>query len=152
MLDCKKEFCSEPVKSDDTAVIKSMCTLFDALTSRLEEVTVAKDGENARADYLEYIEKWFVFAVIWSIGATIEDSSRREFENVLISIEPAMFPHSCSVYDAYVHEEKKQFSPWSDKIPQSKIDRNKSFNQIIVPTVDTTRNRYITNVLLNKNV
>lgn len=42
--------------------------------------------------YNLYVEKWFVFCLIWSIGATVEEQSRREIDYVLRDIE-SMFPH-----------------------------------------------------------
>lgn len=48
-----------------------MCKLFDALCGKINKT----DDEDPDAFYL-YIEKWFVFCLIWSIGATVDEGSR----------------------------------------------------------------------------
>lgn len=74
-----------------------MCKLYDALCSKLHQ------GEDEDIEsYKLYIEKWFVFCLIWSIGATVEETSRREIDYILRDIE-SMFPHSNTVYEHYLN-------------------------------------------------
>jgi dynein heavy chain len=74
-----------------------MCKLYDALCSKLNQ------GEDEDIEsYKLYIEKWFVFCLIWSIGATVEEGSRREIDYILRDIE-SMFPHSNTVYEHYLN-------------------------------------------------
>lgn len=46
-----------------------MCALFDAL----EEQWIAQEKEMPKDDFFAYTEKWLVFSMIWSIGATIDE-------------------------------------------------------------------------------
>jgi dynein heavy chain len=39
-----------------------------------------------------YVEKWFVFCLIWSVGATVDEQSRKLIDYILRDIE-SMFPH-----------------------------------------------------------
>jgi len=97
VLTVKRTYCTELVKTSETACIRSLTNLFDAL------VTNFKQGEEEnRTDFLFYIEKWFVFCLIWSVGATVDESSRREIDNILRDIEP-MFPHSNTVFEHYIN-------------------------------------------------
>jgi dynein heavy chain len=48
------------------------------------------------------VEKWFVFCLIWSVGATVEEGSRKEIDYILRDIE-SMFPHSNTVYEHYLN-------------------------------------------------
>ncbi len=85
------------VATSEVACIKSFCNLYDSL------VLGFKQGEEENhADFLFYIEKWFVFCLIWSVGATVDEGSRREIDNILRDIEP-MFPHSNTVYEHYIN-------------------------------------------------
>jgi len=74
-----------------------MCNLYDALCSK-----VAKGEEEDEESFKLYLEKWFVFCLIWSVGATVEETSRREIDYVLRDIE-SMFPHSNTVFEHYLN-------------------------------------------------
>jgi len=74
-----------------------MCKLYDALCSKLTKF----EDEETEAFKL-YIEKWFVFCLIWSVGATVEEGSRRDIDYILRDIE-SMFPHSNTVYEHYLN-------------------------------------------------
>jgi len=95
-----------------------------------------------------YVEKWFVFCLIWSIGATVEEGSRREIDYILRDIE-SMFPHSNTVYEHYLNQEKHEWAPWDEKLQANWKPVDKDFHKINVPTVDTIRNRYIVQALLD---
>ena len=90
----------------------NFCRLFDTLCKGL-----VKDPEEGMEEYKTYVEKWFVFCLIWSIGATVEEGSRREIDLILREIE-AMFPHQNTVYDHYLNKEKKDWAPWDERIPK----------------------------------
>jgi len=145
ILTVKRTYCQELVKTSETACIRSLCNLFDALATELKQ-----GEEENRTDFLFYIEKWFVFCIIWSVGATVEEKSRREIDNILRDIEP-MFPHTNTVYEFYINQEKKDWAPWEEKIPNNWKAVGKEFHEIMVPTVDTVRNRFITQALLAKD-
>lgn len=144
VLNIKRVYCTEMVTTSEIACVRNFCNLYDNLA------TGFKQGEEEnRGDFLFYIEKWFVFCIIWSIGATVDEASRREIDNILRDIEP-MFPHSNTVYEHHIDLQKKDWVSWESTISQYK-PIGKEFHEIIVPTVDTVRNRYITKAILNTN-
>jgi len=53
-------------------------------------------------DYMAYVEKYFVFAMIWSVGATVDEFSRREIDNVMRDTD-AQFPNQDTVYEYYIN-------------------------------------------------
>jgi dynein heavy chain len=120
-----------------------MCKLYDALCSKL---TQGEDEDHEA--YKLYLEKWFVFCLIWSVGATVEEGSRREIDYILRDIE-SMFPHSNTVYEHYLNQEKHEWAPWDEKLQANWRPIDKDFHKINVPTVDTVRNRYIVQALLD---
>lgn len=77
--------------------MRSLTRLFDECTKSLQ-----KGEEESREDFLNYIEKWFVFSLIWSVGATVNEQSRREIDNIMRDIE-AMFPHTNTVFEYYIN-------------------------------------------------
>ena len=78
--------------------MRSLTRLFDECTKSLQ-----KGEEESREDFLNYIEKWFVFSLIWSVGATVNEQSRKEIDNIMRDIE-AMFPHTTNtVFEYYIN-------------------------------------------------
>jgi dynein heavy chain len=87
VLKVKKLKCSELVKSSETACVINMCHLFDALCLNLRKA----EDEDFEA-FKNQIEKWFVFSLIWSVGATVEENSRKEIDLILRDLD-SLFPH-----------------------------------------------------------
>lgn len=145
VLKVKKTQCKELVQTSETACVINLCKLFDALCKNLKK----SDDEEQEA-YLLYFEKWFVFCLIWSIGATVEEQSRREIDYILRDIE-SMFPHQNTVFEHYINTEKKDWSPWEEKLQANWKPVEKEFHKINVPTIDTVRNRFIVQTLLDNN-
>ena len=77
--------------------MRSLTRLFDECIKSLQ-----KGEEESRKDFLNYIEKWFVFSLIWSVGATVNEQSRKEIDNIMRDIE-AMFPHTNTVFEYYIN-------------------------------------------------
>jgi dynein heavy chain, axonemal len=80
----------------------------------------------------------------------VQESSRKAIDEILSDIE-AIFPHASTVYEHYLNKEKREWAPWDEKLSQG-IGRaaTTEFHKIIVPTVDTHRNRHIVQSLLNQ--
>lgn len=143
ILKCKKDHCQEMVKTSDVSQVRNLCKLFDALCNHL------KRGDDEDVDsFMTYIEKMFVFCLIWSIGASVEEGSRREIDNVLRDIEP-MFPHASTVFELYMNPDKKDWGNWNEKVLPTWRPQGKEFHEIIVPTVDTVRNKFVLQTLLD---
>ena len=106
----KKTQCKELVSTSESSCVYNLCKLFDALCKNLKRA----DDED-QDTYFLYVEKWFVFCLIWSIGATVEEQSRREIDYILRDIE-SMFPHSNTVYEHFINNEKKDWAPWDEKL------------------------------------
>lgn len=130
----KATTCKELVPTSESACIMNFCKLYDSVWGTTKK---AADGDTA--NFIAYIEKIFVFALIWSIGATLAEQSRRELDILLRDIEP-MFPHANTVYEYHVSPEKQDFSPWEDFIQNNwKPQAGIAFYDIYVPTLDTAR-------------
>jgi dynein heavy chain len=68
MCKTKNSNCKELVASSETANIRNFCHLYDAVFGNSKK-TPEEDAENFKC----YITRIFVFALIWSIGATIQE-------------------------------------------------------------------------------
>jgi dynein heavy chain len=60
-----------------------------------------------------------------------------------------MFPHSNTVFEHYINTEKKDWASWEDKLSANWKPAGKEFHEINVPTVDTIRNRFIVQSLMD---
>ena len=106
------------------------------------------------ADIITSIEALFLFAVIWSVGATANDDGRRMFSAFIrqechASKMSWPFPKQGSVYDYLFIIETKKWTRWIDIIDKYEIDSRLSFSEIIVPTTDSVRNTYLLDILLS---
>mmetsp|Transcript_9247 Transcript_9247/g.8696 ORF Transcript_9247/g.8696 Transcript_9247/m.8696 type:complete len:154 (-) Transcript_9247:520-981(-) len=137
VLNVKKAQCKELVPTSISSCVFNLCRLFDALCKNLQ-----KHEEEDIDSFKEYIEKWFVFCLIWSIGATVEESSRVEIDLILRDIQ-SMFPHTNTVFDYYINQEKKDWEAWEARLPANWKPQGYDFHKINVPTIDTVRNRYV---------
>jgi dynein heavy chain len=121
-----------------------MCQLFDNQIlsfPRLPE----EDYETWRV----LMEKLFVYCLIWSVGGTVEERSRKDIDYILRDIE-SIFPHQNTIYEHYLNVEKRDWSAWEERIPATYKPQEKDleFHIIQVPTVDTARNKYLVQSLL----
>ena len=105
--------------------------------------------ENKANDELFWIkfEKWFTYCVIWSLGAPVQEDSRKAFDTLIRNIED-VFPLSQTVYDSYINAEKCEFVKWEDRLTILPVNwKPKELttprHRLLVDTVDTIRCRYL---------
>ena len=103
------------------------------------------------------LQSTFLFAVVWSIGATCDANGHDKFSNFFSELSSGKIeghempsavgkiecplPVEGKVYD-YLFEQKGRgkWIPWLDLIKDKSIDPNiKHLSEIIVPTLDTAR-------------
>ena len=139
-----KKSCKELVPTSETACVRSFCQLFDNQYSNFPKVA----GEDFEAWKL-LMEKLFVYCLIWSVGATVEEYYRKAIDNVLRDIE-SIFPHQNTIYEHYLNPEKRDWAAWEEKIPAIYKPQEKGleFHILSVPTVDTARNKHLIQSLL----
>ena len=53
------------------------------------------------------------------------------------------------IYDYGIDATTHRFDPWTEQIPMFEFDPNKSFFEIIVPTSDTVKYKYLLNILMS---
>lgn len=132
-MECKRTKCTEPVQTNVINNIIALTNVYDAFA------TGADLDKNDDAYWL-LLEKWFVFSLVWSVGATVDEQGRDAIDTCVRDIESG-FPHSGYIYDYYVNVEKKEWVNWAEKLSvKPTIVPGTAFSRIFVPTVDTYRN------------
>ena len=79
LLKFKDNNCHEPVKGSEFCAVVSLCALYDALCKA--ETGFRKDALGA--DYNAIAEKLFVFALTWSVGASVDEGGRKKVRKFL---------------------------------------------------------------------
>ncbi|KTF88877.1 hypothetical protein cypCar_00027703 [Cyprinus carpio] len=118
----------------------------------------------------ELIEPWFIFSLIWSVGATGDAASCQRFSSWLRGkmVEEKVqlcFPEEGLVYDYHLDdagiscfdeeeeedgkERKVQWVNWMKYAQEVVITPETSYSDIIVPTVDTVRMSFLIDMLLS---
>jgi dynein heavy chain len=120
-----------------------MMKLYDALQDNIR-----KGEDEGQEEFLGYVEKWFVFAMIWSVCCTVDESSRKAMDDAVREVEP-LFPPSHTIFEYFIKLEKRDFVNWETELGGGMKTQQTEFTKIIVPTIDTVRNRYIVNALIN---
>ena len=105
------------------------------------------------ADLSTCIEPLFIFALIWSVGATTNEDGRRLYDAFLrqelhCNKFAWSFPKTGMVYDFVFLMDTKKWVKWMEIIEKFEIDAKLSFSEIIVPTMDSVRNTYLLDLLL----
>ncbi|KAJ3242061.1 Dynein heavy chain 2, axonemal [Chytriomyces hyalinus] len=137
--------CEELVPVPEISAVRSFTVLFDALATPENGVDVSDQDT-----YPRMIELWFLFSVIWSLGGSLTDESRKRFDMFLREIE-GQFPSKDTVYEYLVDKQNKSWAAWEDKLQAGwRYSPNTPFYKIFVPTVDTIRNEFIVQALINK--
>ncbi|XP_074081622.1 dynein axonemal heavy chain 2 isoform X3 [Macrotis lagotis] len=142
-LTFKKENCQELVPVPEYSGIISLCKLFSALATPENGVNPA-DGEN----YVNMVEMNFIFSLIWSVCASVDEESRKKIDSFLRELEGS-FPNKDTVFEYFVDPKLKNWMTFEEKLPKSwRYPPNTPFYKIMVPTVDTVRYNYLVSALV----
>uniref|UniRef100_A0A8C6W7X2 Dynein axonemal heavy chain 2 n=1 Tax=Nannospalax galili TaxID=1026970 RepID=A0A8C6W7X2_NANGA len=143
ILTFKKENCNELVPLPEYSSIISLCKLYSVLATPENGVNPA-DGEN----YATMVEMTFVFSMIWSVCACVDEDGRKKIDSYLREIEGS-FPNKDTVYEYFVNPKMRSWTSFEEKLPKSwRYPPNAPFYKIMVPTVDTVRYNYLVNTLV----
>ncbi|XP_031338901.1 dynein heavy chain 2, axonemal-like isoform X2 [Photinus pyralis] len=142
-LDFKRLHCKETVICSELNLVGSLCRLLEVFATSDNGV----DPKNE--DTFEEIAKlWFMFCLVWSVCATVNEDGRRKLD-AYIREKEGIFPLKDTVYEYFVDVRKKCFSSWEEKLSDNwRYSPGSPFFKIIVPTVDTVRYRCIVETLL----
>ncbi|GBP84495.1 Dynein heavy chain 1, axonemal [Eumeta japonica] len=153
--------CIELVGSIDCALVLKFLELMDL---KLRPLTGKDDKPPPSPAFQALMPRlapcWVVWAVIWSVGGTIDHTSRRVFSEFIRGITKEadmrpLFPEEGSVYDYNLHdggftdltEDGEPANPywygWMANVEQYEVDPEAQFADIEVPTLDNVRSAAI---------
>ncbi|XP_009304459.3 dynein axonemal heavy chain 1 [Danio rerio] len=168
-----RESIKEVITSMDSNLTCSLLKLLDCFFQPFIPREGKKPHSQEKLSRLqELIEPWFIFALIWSVGATGDANSCQRFSVWLRGkmVEEKIqlcFPEEGAVYDYNLDdagiscfddedgegkERKVQWVSWMKYAQEVVITPETRYSDIIVPTVDTVRMSFLIDMLLsNKN-
>ncbi|XP_060896803.1 dynein axonemal heavy chain 2-like [Labrus mixtus] len=141
--DFKKVNCKELIPISELNGITSCCRLYDSLATSSNGINTS-DTENLG----RMVALWFVFSLIWSICASVDEDGRRKIDNFLREME-GTFPIKDTVYEYYVDTKNKIWASFEEKLPKGwRYNAEAPFYKIMVPTVDTVRYNFLVEALV----
>jgi len=157
---------SEPVVTEDSQLVISLCLLLQALFNEnaatanscaakdaLSEETPLKPRSMSAMEAGEFeklLMPAFCFAMTWTVAGSCDAKTRKMFEREMESWFPNVsMPRGGGPYDGYIdfHEGPK-YKNWSNLVPQFVFDEGVSYFQMLVPNPDTVRFSYVIDRML----
>ncbi|XP_060776842.1 dynein axonemal heavy chain 3 [Neoarius graeffei] len=156
-LDFIAHNCRFLVQTSPIHLAYSLMRLYSCL---LDEIAVA-GKEGAESISSQQITMWlqglFLFAVVWTVGGTINGDSRKKFDSFYRNLltgtldehprptsvkltKNNLFPEKGLVYDYYFHKQGSgQWNTWTDSISkeESTIPPGANVSDLIIPTMET---------------
>ncbi|XP_049904030.1 dynein axonemal heavy chain 7 [Epinephelus moara] len=150
--------------TSDTNLVKSLMNLMDCMMDEFHDE--AKMKSMNEKDICSWLEGIFVFCLVWSVGASCDDSSRVKFDTVVrevlngplseetrachgilatVKAPPKQLtvplPTEETVYQyRFIKEGPGRWELWTDELKTAPpIGKDMQFNEIIVPTENTVR-------------
>uniref|UniRef100_A0A4W6ECP9 Dynein axonemal heavy chain 2 n=1 Tax=Lates calcarifer TaxID=8187 RepID=A0A4W6ECP9_LATCA len=142
-MDFKKNNCKELIPITELNGVTSLCRLYDSLATSSNGVNIS-DTENLG----RMVELWFIFSLIWSVCASVDEDGRKKMDNFLREME-GTFPIKDTVYEYFVDIKNKTWASFEDKLPKGwRYNASAPFYKIMVPTVDTVRYNFLVKALV----
>lgn len=154
-----REECKEVIVSADNNLVQSCINIFNILYAELTARQNLDKMSNFDADAC--CSMVLIFAFVWSAGAnlwdSLKDNSRIKFSHTIknkILKFYSSFPYEGEIYDYFIDFDKKEFHNWAELVTEYKYDPDVPYFNILVPTGDTVRYKYLINKLLQhrKNI
>uniref|UniRef100_A0A672FP66 Dynein axonemal heavy chain 2 n=1 Tax=Salarias fasciatus TaxID=181472 RepID=A0A672FP66_SALFA len=145
-LSYKKTHCKEPVPVTELNAVVSLCCLYDSLATSSSGVN-ASDPESLG----RIVELWFIFSLIWSVCASVDEDGRKKMDNFLREMD-GTFPIKDTIYDYHVDSKNKCWASFEEKLQKGwRYNAAAPFYKIMVPTIDTVRyNLLVQALVLNR--
>eukprot|EP00210_Caulerpa_lentillifera_P007994 g7633.t1 len=136
-LNFKTEHCEEMVHCDALSCVRTFTNYFDSFVN-FESVSNSNESELV----FRRLELWFIFCATWSIGGNLNAQSRTKFDEFVRDLDPQI-PLVDSIFEYFVDEGTTSWIHWDTKLFDSYKPPKLPFFRILVPTVDTIRNKFL---------
>ena len=148
--------CKEIIVTMDNNLVTSLTKILDCFFSNYQDTEMKKVTQE-EIDYLESIlEPLFIFSLVWSICCTSDSVGRSKLDVFLRELTEKnninlKIPNEGTIYDYSFNIAKKEYEDWSELIKKIEIDPKMPYNEIMIPTKDSTRNLFLMKILIKNN-
>ncbi|CDJ60958.1 hypothetical protein EMWEY_00008520 [Eimeria maxima] len=112
----------------DVSMVAQLCKVMDIM---VPEALYAEPNP-------ERLENAFIFALVWSLGATLTGEEQPRLDALLKTLS-GKASISQSLFDSFYELQSNSWLSWESKVPQYCPEAGISFTSIFVPTTDTVR-------------
>ena len=125
-----------------------MTTIIDKLCENLQSNKQQNDymkrlKEDTKEDEIKTIyEAFFIFAGMWAFGASLAED-KNSFSNSWKSGSKVKFPENGTCFDYFFDVLNGTWAPWDEKVEPMDTSYDGLFNNLVVPTVETTRQKFL---------
>nr|XP_023674913.1 dynein heavy chain 3, axonemal [Paramormyrops kingsleyae] len=164
--------CRFLLQSSPTHLAYSLMRLYTCLLDEIAESGRHGAESMSSPQMTLWLQGLFLFAVVWSLGGTVNGESRKKFDvfyrNLLEGrsaehprprsvklTKNNVFPERGMVYDYYFHKQASgQWNMWTDRITkeESTICPGANVSELIIPTVETARQSFFLHTYLAHEV
>ncbi|CAL1541921.1 unnamed protein product [Lymnaea stagnalis] len=142
--------CEQAINQVDISKVETLCRLLEAL------IFPARGGLDMNLDQTKLhmlIAQTFVFSYLWAVGGNLTENYWDQFDTFVRGqfddMGEAKLPSAGDLWSYYVDYEARRMDTWEKIVPSFKYNREGSFFEMLVPTVDTVRFGYILDKLLS---
>jgi len=157
-----RNHCHEPVPTVDNNLCKSFMNIIDCLLAPFiaQSADTVDEEQRTPAKVIQSIndgaDSLFIFALIWSVGASTNSAGRKRFDTFLRMTVKQLglqceLPSSL-LYDYVFNLETQQWIAWMQTCEKYAVSANKLFSDIIVPTQDSIRYTYLLDILMKQDI
>lgn len=144
-VDFVRQECKERIPSSNNQMIVSLLHLLASALRGVEDADLVSD--------LDAMLALLVWSIVWSVGGNLSDESRPDFSEWLATRFGAVIaPKFASIlddpYGCFIDLAAKEVKPWSNLIPEFVYNPKQPYFDILVPTVETVRHRFLLDTLV----
>jgi len=164
-LESLRKHGTEPVVTQDTQLVMSLCKLFVALFNQEAPTahgSASRDaiGESVQkmrdikamdpAEFEKLVQPAFCWCFTWTLCASCDSKTRKIFDREIEQwFQNVSMPRNGGPYDGFINfYEGPKYRPWTDLVPQFQYLENMSYFQLLVPNADTVRFSYVVDKMM----
>ncbi|NXC38348.1 DYH3 protein, partial [Penelope pileata] len=171
-LDFIHHHCKVLVQTSSIHLTYSLMNLYTCLLDEIKQPEEEGKESMSSQQITLWLQGLFLFALVWTIGGTIDADSRKKFDlfyrNLLMGMDDgnprpknvkltrnSIFPEKGTVYDFYFYKRGSgQWNLWTDYITQEEqvISPGAKVSEVIIPTMETARQVFFLKTYVEHNV
>ncbi|KAJ3125137.1 Dynein heavy chain 1, axonemal [Nowakowskiella sp. JEL0407] len=154
-LEFNRKYVKETITTTNGNLAQSLMRILSSLMAPFNTLSGDANPQETLSVFSQCIESFFLFSLIWSVGATSDVDGRKKFdawlrEKMTVKRPEISFPTEGLVYDYAFDLENKKWINWMNLAPEFQMQKSNT-TDVIVPTLDTIRNTYLIHLLLYNN-